>query len=281
MSRPRALLSCMLLPLTLLMTGGASEDRAGFLSPGEFDVTKVLEPAPRRGEPRYTADRKIFRATRALEGTPRWQLAAADVDTSPTAMMRNFSCAAGVELTPERAPKLAALVKRAALDTVGQLTIAKETFARGRPFTIDRGAICQPVEALIDRRHNRMSYDYPSGHTTLGWTWALVLGAALPDRAQHILARGRAYGESRYVCGAHNKSAVEAGFFAASATMTIVATKPDYQAALREVRSELATLRQASARPAPSSCEQEAALIAGDAISSVYASRKDQTAQHP
>ncbi|WP_422058005.1 acid phosphatase [Sphingomonas sp.] len=270
MSRPRAVLSCMLLPFMLLTTGAASEDRAGFLSPGEFDVSKLLEPAPRRGDPRYEADRKIFRATRALQGTPRWQLAASDVDTSPTAMLRKFSCAVGIELTPQDAPKLAELVRRASLDTVGQMSIAKETFARARPFTIDRGAICQPVDALIDRRHDRMSYDYPSGHTTLGWTWALVLSAALPDRAQQILARGRAYGESRYVCGAHNKSAVEAAFYAASATMTVVATKPAYQSALDEVRDEVASLRRSAPRPSKSACAQEQALTTGNAISRLY-----------
>lgn len=251
----------MILPIALLITGAASEDRAGFLSTGEFDVTKVLEPAPRRGDPRYEADRRTFRATRALRGTPRWELATADVETSPTAMMRKFSCAAGMELTPQKAPKLAELVRRASLDTVGQTSMAKEAFARARPFTIDRGAICQPVEALIDRRHNRMSYDYPSGHTTLGWTWALVLTAALPEKGQQLLARARAYGESRFVCGAHNKSAVEADLHSASATMAIVSTKSAYQSALIEVRKELAAIRVSGAFPSKDGWDQEQAII--------------------
>lgn len=262
MIKSRALLSCIILPTALLITGVTAEESSGFLSAGEFDVTKVLEPAPRSGDPRYEADRKTFRATRALHGTPRWQLAASDVDTSPAAMMRKFSCAAGVGLTPQNAPKLADLVRRASRDTVGQTSLAKDIFARARPFTIDRGPVCQPVSALLDHRTNRMSYDYPSGHTTLGWTWALVLTAALPDRGQDILARGRAYGESRVICGAHNRSAVEAGLHSATATMAIVASKPAYQSALADVRQELRMLQVNGTAPLTSACTQENAVIA-------------------
>lgn len=256
MVRSRAWLSCALLPAAWLITGASAQDRAGFLTPGTFDVTRVIEPAPRRGDPRDQADRRTFRATRALRGTPRWQLAASDVETSPAAMMRKFSCAAGIELTPQNAPKLADLVRRASLDTVGQTSAAKDRFARARPFTIDRGPICQPISALRDRRTGRISYDYPSGHTTLGWTWALVLTAALPDRGQDILARGRAYGESRMICGAHNRSAVEAGLQSATATMAVVATTPAYQAALAAVRDELSGLQRAGSAPSAKACSE-------------------------
>ncbi|HWK34820.1 phosphatase PAP2 family protein [Sphingomonas sp.] len=242
------------------VAGYAADGPGGYLAPGEFDVTSVIEPAPRPGDPRYDTDRKIFRATRRLEGTPRWALATGDADTGVPALMRDFSCAIGVDLTPENAPRLAAVVRRAGIDTSGQTRIAKETYKRGRPFTIDKGAICQPQAELYDKKAQRMSYDYPSGHTTWGWTWALVLTSVAPDRAQQILERGRAYGDSRFVCGAHNESAVEAGMLSATATMALVATKPDYQSDLAAARAELAALR-ASAPPARN-CPAEAALLA-------------------
>lgn len=241
----------------LLATGSAS----GYLTPGEFDVTPVLEPAPRQGDPRYDTDRKIFRATRRLEGTPRWQLAANDADLQTPALLRDFSCSVGVGLTPTNAPKLVGLIERASADTAEQTRHAKEVFVRQRPFMIDRGAVCQPVSELMDKQHNRMSYDYPSGHTTLGWTWALVLTAVAPDRAQMILQRGRAYGDSRFICGAHNESAVEAGMQSASATMALVSTKHAYQVDLAAARAELDALR-ASDAPRPSGCEEEAGLLA-------------------
>lgn len=136
---------------------------------------------------------------------------------------------------------------------------AKEVYQRHRPFTIDRGQICQPQSELYDQKAQRMSYDYPSGHTTRGWTWALVLATVAPDRAQQILERGRAYGDSRFICGAHNESAVEAGMLSASATMTVVATKPDYQADIAAARTEVQQLRAAGGQP--QGCEAEAKLV--------------------
>lgn len=90
----------------------------------------------------------------------------------------------------------------------------------------------------------------------------MILAELAPDRAQAIFTRGRAYGESRFVCGAHNQSAVEAGFISASTTMALVRTKPAYKADLEEARSELAGLRANPATPKPQGCEAEAALTA-------------------
>ena len=259
-NRKLAAMAAILLPA---MLAGASHagDKAygGYLTPGEFDLTSVLEPAPRRGDPRYDADRKIFRETRRMAGSPRWALATNDADMSPAALLRDFSCAVGVELTPENAPRLVAVVRRAGIDTAQQSRIAKEAFRRARPFTIDKGAICQPQSELYDRKAQRMSYDYPSGHTTWGWTWALVLSSLAPDRAQQILERGRAYGDSRFVCGAHNESAVEAGMLSATATMTLVASKSDYQRDLAAARAELAALR--AGPPHARDCAAEFTLL--------------------
>lgn len=247
--------------LTMIGAASYATDRAygGYLTLGEFDVTSVLEPAPRPGDPRYDTDRKIFRATRRLVGSPRWDLATQDADMSEPAMLRDFSCAVGIELTQTNVPKFVAMVRRAAIDTSAQTHAAKEAYKRQRPFMIDRGRICQPQSELYDRKADRMSYDYPSGHTTWGWTWALVLTSIAPDRAQQILERGRAYGDSRFVCGAHNESAVEAGMLSASSTMALVATKPDYQDDLAAARAELAALRVSA--PPIQNCAAEAALL--------------------
>lgn len=245
--------------LSATVAASAAERPKGYLAPGELDVSRIVEPAPRPGDPRYETDRTIFRATRKLIGTPRWTLATGDADYAVPALLHDFSCSVGVALTPDNAPRLVALIQRAGADTGGQSSAAKEVFQRHRPFTIDKGAICQPASELYDKKHGRMSYDYPSGHTTWGWTWALILASIAPDRAQAILERGRAYGDSRFVCGAHNESAVEAGMLSATATMALVQTKADYQADRETARAELTALRASGAKP--EGCEAEAALL--------------------
>src|SRR5262249_686709 len=106
------------------------------------------------------------------------------------------------------------------------------------------------------------TYDYPSGHTTAGWTWALVLAQVAPDRASAILARGRSIGESRVVCGVHNASAVEGGRYTADAVMVLINTNAHFRSDVEAARAELATLRKSGAKPDPARCEREAALVA-------------------
>jgi acid phosphatase (class A) len=245
--------------VVLLMVAGvapAQKQYSGYLTPGEFNVTTIVPPAPRNGDPRYETDRKIFKATRVLLKTPRGALATSDAQTSPSALMRDFSCAVGVSLTPQTAPAVLRVVGRAGIDTGAQTNLAKNYYKRARPFHIDKGEICQPKSELGD------SFDYPSGHTTWGWTWAMILTDLAPDRAMQILNRGRAYGESRFVCGAHNESAVEAGMASASATLAVVRTKAAFKTDLEAARAELAALRANPASDRPQGCEAETALIA-------------------
>lgn len=233
----------------------------GYLDGGELDVTTVIEPAPLPGDPRYDADRAIFLETRKLAGGARYELAKRDVQTNPQAMLADFSCAIGIALTPDNAPRLARLAQRAALDTGMLAARAKDLYRRERPYLIDEGPTCQAPSELLDRRENRAGYDYPSGHATWGWTWALVLAGVAPERAQRIFERGRAYAESRVVCGVHNESAIEAGMVAASAGMAMVETKRAYRSDLAAARKELARLRKNGAA-APPDCEAEARLVA-------------------
>jgi acid phosphatase (class A) len=185
-------------------------------------------------------------------------MATNDVKLAPADLFRNFSCAMGIAMTPENAPRTAALLRRAMVDTARQTGIAKTVYKRQRPFLVDRGPICQPAAEVAD------SYDYPSGHTTAGWTMATLLAQIAPDRATPLLARGRAYGESRIVCGVHNASAVEAGRLSASSTLTALQGDPAFTADLAAAKQEIATLRQtASAATLDTAlCTREAALVA-------------------
>lgn len=234
----------------------AKQASRSYLEPGVVNMLEVLPPAPVPSDPRYETDREMFKMTRKLQGTPRWTMAVNDVQWSNDVMLHNFSCALGVEATPANAPRTVALIQKAENDTQHQTSVAKNFYKRLRPFKIDAGSICQPESDLAD------SYDYPSGHTTHGWTWALVLSDVVPDRVSAILARGRAYGESRIVCGAHNASAVEGGRLSATITMTAVRNTAAYQRDLKVARAEIAALRKAAAAVSPSVCEADKALIA-------------------
>ncbi len=83
-----------------------------------------------------------------------------------------------------------------------------------------------------------------------------------PDRATPVLARARAYGESRLVCGVHNQSAVVGGQITAASTLAAVHAVPAFQADLAAAREELARVRSDPATPRPQGCAAEGALVA-------------------
>ncbi len=197
------------------------------------DIARVVPPPPRRSDARYDADRRVFRATRSMLSSPRGLLATRDVAYTMPDLMHDFSCAAGVQLSPEGTPLTYRLLTKADTDTQNANEAAKRNWKRLRPFQIDPGPVCQSKAELAK------SYDYPSGHTAHGWTVGLILADLMPDHAPQLLSRARAYGESRIVCGAHNMSAVEASELGVTVSLQQVKSNPRYLADFAAAKAEL------------------------------------------
>lgn len=231
--------------------------RTGFLTAATLpDAVAVIPAAPREGDTRNELDWKIFRDLRSLEGTERWRLAQRDNSYAPADLVKDFSCAVGVELTADTAPSLATILARTTIDAGAAAEKAKQLYKRTRPYLHNPGNICIERSEALSK-----SFDYPSGHASLGWTAALVVAQLVPDRAGDILARGRAYGESRAVCGVHNMSAVEAGRTNAAGVFAALQSSKDFQAQMARAREEIETVRSAGKRPDPALCLVEKELV--------------------
>lgn len=219
------------------------------------DPAQILRPAPKEGDARDLEDKRLYQEARKLEGGPRWALAQSDVPYAVTNRIANLSCAVGVKMDATSAPKLAALLGRSSMD-VGRLnSAAKAVYNRVRPYKRWGGNICTEASPALDH-----SFDYPSGHAQLGWTDALIVAELAPDRASQILARGRAFADSRAVCGVHTVSAIESGMFLGSAQFAMTQAQPAFRADLDAARAELAALRASGPKPDPAACAKEAEL---------------------
>lgn len=235
----------------------------GYLSSAP-DITQVLPPPPHKGDALYEADRRVFRATRSMLRSPRGELAVRDVAYTMPDLMRDFSCAAGVKLSPETTPATFRLLANADLDTQRANEAAKQTWKRLRPFQIDRGPVCQSKKELAK------SFDYPSGHTAHGWTVGLILADLIPSRAPQLLSRARAYGESRIVCGAHNMSAVQASQLGVTVSLQQVRMDPRYREDVEAARAELQTrMTVPGAAPDGGFCAGEMALTRNSIFASL------------
>ena len=227
--------------LSAQQPGTAPVPARGYLSSAQISgVALVVPAAPTTGDPRYQADMSIFRETRKLEGSPRWKIAQSDDNLSLPGLLNAFACSLGVRLTPENAPKIAALLNRANEDAYRAADIIKRHYRHKRPFQIEAGDVCISPQgkAALEK-----SPDYPSGHTTLSWETGMVLSELDPEHAIEILRRARAFGQSRVVCGVHNLSAVEAGWMTASAVFALQISAPEFTKDLAEARAEFASLK--------------------------------------
>jgi len=251
------------LSFTLLLTlAGISalaqtpaKGRAGYLTAAEMpDVGRIVAPAPPAGDPKEARDMAVYRATRSLEGSPRWALALSDNDLTTAGMIRVFSCSLGASLTPANSPRLSALLGKAEADWTSAFTNLKNLYKTKQPFELEPGHVCVPSTAGLVNNP-----DYPSGHTTWGWAMGLLLTELAPDAATGVLLRAKAYGESRVVCGVHTVSAVEGGMATGTAVLAAQHGSAAFRADLEAARTELAALRAAAAgTPASCALEREA-----------------------
>jgi acid phosphatase (class A) len=106
---------------------------------------------------------------------------------------------------------------------------------------------------------------YPSGHTAIGWTWALILAGLAPDRADEILERGIVFGDSRAVCNVHWPSDVVAGRTMGAAAFAVLQSNADYNRDLEFARRELETVRAAGRGPDRDCAVEAQAMNSGSA----------------
>jgi acid phosphatase (class A) len=221
------------------------------------DSVALLPPPPPVGSAAALLDQTVAAANLGLRDTARWRLAAMDSDLSFPEAAGTFSCALGVAVTEQDTPRLIQMLRRVMADAGGATFAAKDKYQHARPFMIDGQPICTP-----DREKSlRMQGSYPSGHTSVGWAWALVLAEASPNESGAILARGRAFGDSRLVCNVHWQSDVDEGRIIGAATVARLHAEPAFLADLEAAKSELAAVR-AKAEAPQRDCKFEAEAIA-------------------
>jgi acid phosphatase (class A) len=159
----------------------------------------LLPPPPAKDSAMQAADEAASKAAYALKGTPRWDQAALDAGAEFPAATDTFSCALGVQISPTDTPNLYRLMRRSWMDGMMSGSVAKKEYKRERPFAVHKEVTCRPA----DEEELKHDPSYPSGHTAMGWAWALILIELAPDRMDQLLMRGYTYGLSRMICNAH------------------------------------------------------------------------------
>lgn len=229
----------------------------GYLLPDKVPNSLSLLPVPPDKESAaFAADQEAFRLTRPLINTPRWAQAIRDANLNFPEAPEAFSCALDAPITKEAMPNLYMLMHRTWTDAILATFAAKNNYKRIRPFVMNKETCCTPDwEAELAKDGS-----YPSGHTSIGWTWTLILAEIAPERADAIFSRGYAYGQSRVICGVHWQSDVTAGRVIAAAVVAKLHADPVFRAQLEAAKKELAAVRAKGLKPAVD-CKAEAAAL--------------------
>ena len=227
---------------------------AGYLKAEQLPDSLALLPGPpAAGSPALAADEAIHKATRRLRETARWTLAARDADLRFPHATEVFSCTLGIPISEAETPHLNMLLRRIRMDASRANDRAKDHYKRARPFAVTGEKPCE--------REREARESYPSGHSSIGWAWALALSELAPDRADAVLARGLEYGVSRVVCGMHWMSDVEAGRIVGASTLARLHADPVFMAQMAHARREIEAARAAGAK-SPHDCAAESRGIA-------------------
>ncbi len=240
---------------------GVSETRpgivAGYLSPqASPNSVALLPPPPAAGSAAITLDTEASQKNLGLRGTPRWRLAADDANLRMPQAAGTFSCALNAPITEQDTPRLYMLMRRVMIDAALSTSSAKSKYNRPRPFVVNQKPTCTPDE----EGQLKKSGSYPSGHAAIGWALALILCEISPEQTDALLARGRAFGESRMVCNVHWRSDVIEGCFMGAAVVARLHADSQFRADVEAARAELAAVRAKGLKPLRD-CKTEAEAL--------------------
>ncbi len=207
---------------------------AAYLAPAAVDSLLLLPPPPEAGSRETAADlEEAYEVYR--QRTPEERARAVDeVKLTPF----HFAPVIGPWFVAGRFPKTEALFKRLERESKAMSTAAKKHWQRPRPYHADPARFADPVE-----HEERTDYSYPSGHSTRGTLYALILAEIFPDRRDALLAKGRETGWLRVLGGVHYPSDVFAGRVLGQAQARAFLRSESFQHDLAEARAELAAAR--------------------------------------
>lgn len=220
------------------------------------DSLALIPPPPVADSTAMSLDQNVSSKSLVLQGSARWDLATQDADLMFPQVAGTFSCALNAPITEKDTPHLYMLLRRTLADAGLASYAAKDHYSRTRPFVVNNEPTCTPD----DEEALRNDGSYPSGHTAIGWAWALILTEISPEQTDAILARGWDFGQSRTICNVHWQSDVMMGRIMAAASVAQLHSSTEFNSAVKAAKKELEIVRAKGLKPTRD-CRAEAGAL--------------------
>jgi acid phosphatase (class A) len=213
----------------------------GYLDPEEMPNSLLLvPPPPEEGSAAWQLDMEIAEAWVDSTDEARREQATIDAELHFPEAAESFNSILRIKISEENTPHLYMIMRRSMADAGLSTYMAKNHYQRTRPFMTNGAPTCSPE----DEEYLRTDGSYPSGHTAIGWAWALILTEVFPEHANEILVRGREFGISRNVCNVHWYSDVLAGRMCGAAAVARLHANADFLIDLAATKEEVDALRK-------------------------------------
>jgi acid phosphatase (class A) len=171
---------------------------SAYLTTNSFDGISLLPPPPVPGSPEEVADlasvRAVFNARTEAEKSRAMK--------SSGLAFSLFQPAVGPAFELDNLPKTQALLEKVKKEIGTVIDASKNHFRRLRPYQMDDRLVLGEPEP---------SFSYPSGHSTRGTVYSLVVAELFPEKKDAILEIGRNIGWDRVLIGKHFPTDVYAG----------------------------------------------------------------------
>ncbi len=225
----------------LLLCACAVQGQEPLLDSTEMPNAVYFLPAPpEEGSAAFEYDKAQYSwGVEQRKDSARLAIAVGDAVWSVDNVCRIFGGVMGMTFSEEATPAIYRML------TVGLLTadqagkLPKNHYMRTRPYVY----YGEPTIYPQDEAWLRTNGSYPSGHTILGWSAALLLTELAPEYADTIMARGYMYGQSRVIAGYHWQSDVDAARLVSSAAIARLHADPRFLKLMEEARMEYKQIR--------------------------------------
>ncbi|MDB6109628.1 MAG: hypothetical protein JWR69_1378 [Pedosphaera sp.] len=224
------LMSALILLLCLASPLRAHEP---YLATNQVDGIALLAAPPAPGSGEEAADleqaRAVFKAR-----TPAEEARAMH---SANLSFFLFAPATGPTFLPAKLPKTEALLTNVRSELGRIINPTKDHWKRKRPYQVDETLTLGKPEP---------SYSYPSGHSTCGTVYGLIIAELFPEKREAILSISRDIGWDRVLIGKHFLTDVRAGRVLGQAIVRQLMANPAFAHDLAEAKAEVAAAERAN-----------------------------------
>jgi acid phosphatase (class A) len=223
----KSLIALLLFTLGSAFTVQAADEAKPFITSQELDLTQYLPAPPADDSAQTKAELKELLEIQATRTPEQEKAAIADAEEN----VWRFADVMGPDFDAAKLPKTAALFDRivATEDVVDDH--AKKAFNRPRPYMLD-----EQIHPLLKKSK---SGSWPSGHSTIGYLMATVLGEMVPEKRNALFTRAAGYAENRLVAGFHYRSDTVMSRTGAALIAQKMEEQPDFKTEFDAAKAEL------------------------------------------